>query len=64
MGRWRGGTFKEYIIEELNCFAYGMSTEMKQDLKFFIVDGRAYSELVDVTRTTVLSYYQPATEAT
>ena len=34
MGRWRGGTFKEYIREELHCFVEGMSTAMKQDFKF------------------------------
>ena len=34
MGIWRGVTFKEYIREELHCFAEGMLTEMKQDFKF------------------------------
>ena len=33
IGRWRGETFKEYIREELHCFAEVMSTEMKQDFK-------------------------------
>ena len=62
MGRWRGETFKEYITEELHCFADGMSTAIKQDFKFVNISGGAYSELVDVTRTTVVSDYQPATE--
>ena len=62
MGRWRGETFKEYIREELHCFAEVMSTEMKQDFKFVNISGGAYIELVDVTRTTVVSYYQPAME--
>ena len=62
MGRWRGETFKEYIREELQFFAEGVLTEMKQDFKYFNIDGGAYSELVDVTRTTVVSDYQPATE--
>ena len=62
MGRWRGETFKEYIREELYCFAEGMSTSMKQDFKCVNIAGGAYSELVDVTRTTVVSDYQPATE--
>ena len=62
MGRWMGETLKEYIREELHFFAEGMSTAMKQDFKFVIVAGGAYSELVDVTITTVVSYYQPATE--
>ena len=42
----------------------GMSTAMKQDFNIFNIAGGAYSELVDVTRTTVVSYYQPSTEAT
>ena len=63
MGRWRGETFKEYIREELHCFAEGMSTAMKQDFKFVNIAGGAYSELVDVTRTTVVSDYQRAAGA-
>ena len=35
---------------------------MKQYFKFVNITGGAYSELVDVTRTTVVSYYQPAKE--
>ena len=62
MGRWRGETFKEYIREELHCFLEVMLTAMKQDFKIFNIAGEAYSELVDVTRTTVVSDYQPATE--
>jgi hypothetical protein len=30
MGRWRGATFKEYIREELACYAHNMSQDMKQ----------------------------------
>ena len=62
MGRWRGETFKEYIREELNCFAEGMSTAMKQYFKLVNVAGGAFSKLVDVTRITVVIDYQPATE--
>ena len=62
MGRWRGETFKEYIREELHCFAEGISTAMKQDFKFFNISGGSHSEFVDVTRTTVVSDYQSATE--
>ena len=36
---------------------------MKQYFKSFNIAGGAYSELVDVTRTTVVSDYQPFTEA-
>ena len=62
MGRWGGGHFKEYIIEELHCSAEGMSAAMKQYFKFVNISGGSYSGLVDVTRTTVVSDYQPATE--
>ena len=62
MGRWRGRTFKEYIREELHFFAESMSTAMKIYYKSVNIAGGAYSELVDVTRTTVVSDYQPATE--
>ena len=63
MGRWRGETFKEYIREELHCFTEGMSTAMKQYFKFVNIAGGAYSDLVDVTRTTVVRDYQPAADA-
>ena len=39
-----------------------MSTAMKQDFKFVNIIGGEYSELVDVTITTVVSDYQPVTE--
>jgi len=52
-----GETFKEYIREELHCFAEGMSTAMKQDFKFVNIVGGANSELVDVTRTIGVSDY-------
>ena len=62
MGRWRGKTFKEYIREELHFFAEGMLTAMKKDFKFVNIAKVLYSELVDVTRATVVSDYQPSTE--
>ena len=62
MGRWRGETFKEYIIEELYCFAEGMSTAIKKYFKLVNITGEEYREFVDVTRITVVSDYQPATE--
>ena len=55
---------KEYIREELHFFAEVMYTAMNQDFKFVNIAGNEYSELVDVTITTVVSDYQPATEAT
>ena len=62
MGMCRGETFKEYIREELHCFAEGMLTAMKQDFKIFNISGGSHSEFLDVTRTTVVSDYQSATE--
>ena len=59
-----GEKFKEYITEELHYFAEGMSTATNQDCKSINISRGAYSELVDVTRTTVVSDYQPDTEAT
>ena len=47
--------------EELHFFVEGMYTAMKQDFKFVNITGSAYSEFVDVTRTIVVSDYQPAT---
>ena len=35
---------------------------MQHYFKIFNIAGGEYSELVDVTRTTVVSEYQPATE--
>ena len=63
MGRWRGETFKEYIREELHCFVEGMSTAMKQYFKFVNIAGGSYKDLVDVTRTTVVSDCRPTAEA-
>ena len=63
MGRWIGKTLKEYIQEELHCFAEGMSTAMNQYFKFINISGGAYIKLVDVTITTVVSGYQPTAEA-
>ena len=62
MRRWRGGNFKEYIREELHYFAGGISTAMKQDFKFVNIAEGAYSQLVYVTRTTVVRDYHPATK--
>ena len=64
MGRWRGGNFKEYIREELHCFAEVMSTAMNQDFKFVNIAGGAYINMVGFIRTIVVSNYQPYTEAT
>jgi hypothetical protein len=54
MGRWKGATFKEYICEELACYSAGMSTNMKQTLKFVNVSGNAYN---DVTVTCIKDDY-------
>ena len=44
-------------------FYEGHVAAMKQDFRFVNISGGAYSELVDVTRTTVVSDYQPDVEA-
>ena len=62
MGIWRGENFKDYIREELHYFLEGMLTAMNQDFKFVNIAGGSYSDLVDVTKTTLDSDYQPATE--
>ena len=40
-----------------------MLNAIKQDFKIFNTTVRAYSELADITRTIVVSYYESATEA-
>ena len=58
-GKMERGDFKEYIRGELYCFAEGVSNAMNQDFKCVNIAGETYSNLVDVTRTTVVSGYQP-----
>ena len=48
MGRWRGATFKEYIREELACYASGMSKDMKQKFNFVNIAGNAFHEINDL----------------
>ena len=45
MGRWRGATFKEYIREELACYAHNMSRDMKQKFNFVNIAGNAFTEI-------------------
>ena len=45
MGRWRGATFKEYIREELACYAQGMSRDMKRKFNFVNIAGNAFSKI-------------------
>ena len=47
MGRWRGATFKEYIREELACYARGMSTDMRQRFNFVNIAGNAFNDIMD-----------------
>ena len=54
MGRWRGATFKEYIREELACFATGMSRRMKQKFNFVNIAGNAFN---DITSDIILNEY-------
>ena len=57
MGRWRRGTFMEYIREELAYFSQGMSKETKQKFDFVKISGGANNELVDLTCTNIFSDY-------
>ena len=67
MGRWRGETFKEYIREELSCFATGMSKDMQRRFHYMNVAGGAFSSLndvlVDVTEDLVATSYEAASAA-
>jgi hypothetical protein len=45
MGRWRGATFKEYIREELACYATGMSKDMKRKFNFVNIARNAFTEI-------------------
>ena len=54
MGRWRSATFKEYIREELSCYAHGMSRKMKRNFGFVNIAGGVYH---DVTPTTIVTPY-------
>ena len=45
MGRWRGATFKEYIREELACYARNMSPDMKQKINFVNIAGNAFTKI-------------------
>jgi hypothetical protein len=45
MGRWRGATFKEYIREELACYARNMSRDMKRKFHFVNIAGNAFTEI-------------------
>ena len=57
MGRWRGTTFREYIREELACFAKGMSRRMKRKFNFVNIAGNAFH---DITDELVLQEYSAA----
>ncbi len=46
MGRWRGETFKKYVLEELHCFLDGMAKDMKQCFHFINVMGHAFHNIV------------------
>ena len=45
MGRWRGATFKEYIREELACYATGMSKDMKRKFNVVNITGNAFTDI-------------------
>ncbi len=45
LGQWRGATFKEYIWEELACYATGMLKDMKQNFNFVNIAGNAFTDI-------------------
>jgi hypothetical protein len=45
MGRWQGATFKEYIREELACYATGMSKDMKRKFNYVNIAGNAFTKI-------------------
>ena len=47
MGRWRSATFKEYVREELHCYAAGMSTKMRHRFNFVNIAGGAYHDVTE-----------------
>jgi hypothetical protein len=49
IGPWHGATFKEYIREELACYARGMSWDMKWKFNFMNIEGNAFTEIPDDT---------------
>ena len=52
MGRWQSATFNEYIREELNTFATGMSRKMKTKFNFVNIAGGVYHDITnDVINT-------------
>ena len=53
MGRWKGATFKEYIRDELACYASGMSKAMKQKFNYVNIASGAFADINDVTQATV-----------
>jgi hypothetical protein len=47
MGQWCGATSKEYIREELACYARGMSCDMKQKFNFVNITGNVFTQIND-----------------
>lgn len=45
MGIWRSTTFKEYIQNELHCYAIGMLTNMQQSFNFVNIAGGVYHDV-------------------
>jgi hypothetical protein len=52
MGRWRSATFKEYIQNELHCYALGMSTNMRRSFNFVNIAGGVYHDITDEITAT------------
>eukprot|EP00956_Cyclotella_meneghiniana_P039823 scaffold180492_cov33-Cyclotella_meneghiniana.AAC.1 len=54
MGRWRGETFLEYILESLSDFSEGMSSAMNKCFGFVSLESGCYN---DVTNLVVGAEY-------
>ena len=55
MGRWRSATFKEYIQNELHCYAIGMSTNMRRSFNFVNITGGVYHDVTNAITNTPYS---------
>ncbi len=49
MGPWHRAVFKEYIREELACYARGMSRDTKQKFNFVNIAGNAFTKINNET---------------
>ncbi len=58
MGRWKGATFKEYIMDELSSYSSGMLKAMKQKFNYVNIASDALVDIDDVMQATVQQEYK------